>query len=259
MSLSLPWAKLSTHQRLASIATVLGFLAIFAGSPYSGSLDRIARDAAEGTPQMAPLALAAAIRAQDGVIVIDARDSTAFADDHIPSATNLPLGMLAESRFSPRERVVVYAATDADATAAWLVLRAKGVRDVALVAGGLDGWLFRRDGAVARSAGVSRGAESVRGDRRARTLLRTASKKGRGSGIDRRAQRECIDGPVIKSRRDTTARAPELRCSLGRAATTAAAHPSSSARSISWSRNVSAVISRSRCCHANAIRKFCAT
>jgi rhodanese-related sulfurtransferase len=142
MSLSLPWAKLSTHQRLASIATVLGFLAIFAGSPYSGSLDRIARDAAEGTPQMAPLALAAAIRAQDGVIVIDARDSTAFADYHIPSATNIPLGMLAESRFSPRERMVVYAATDADATAAWLVLRAKGVRDVALLAGGLDGWLF---------------------------------------------------------------------------------------------------------------------
>jgi rhodanese-related sulfurtransferase len=137
-----PWAGLGTHQRLASLAAILGFLAVFAGSPYTSDIDRIASDAAAGATRVEPLALAAEIRAQNGLVVVDVRDSAAYEEFHIPSAVHMPTGSLPHAGFSSSDRIALYGFDAADATAAWLVLRAAGVREVAIVTGNIDGWLF---------------------------------------------------------------------------------------------------------------------
>lgn len=136
----LPWASLNTHQRLASIAGALGFLAIFAGSPYSVRIDDLAREAAVA-PRIDALKLATSIRDQTGLRVIDVRDSVAFVEYHIPSASHTPLERLGDAQLGRNDRLALYADNDGTALAAWMILRSRGMRDVTILAGGLDAWL----------------------------------------------------------------------------------------------------------------------
>jgi rhodanese-related sulfurtransferase len=132
------------NRGLGATALVLGVAAPFAGSP-------------ERTPALDVAALAKAIAAQDdhvsarqlamwirdgkpGLRVIDVRAPADFAGFALPTAENVPLERLVETRFGANETLVLYSEGGAHAAQAWVLLRAAGVRHVYFVAGGLGDW-----------------------------------------------------------------------------------------------------------------------
>ena len=77
------------------------------------------------------------------VVVIDLRPVEAFRRGHVDRARSLPLGDLRRRLGEiPRAgRVVLYAATPEEASAAYQALRDAGHRNVMVLAGGLPAWL----------------------------------------------------------------------------------------------------------------------
>jgi rhodanese-related sulfurtransferase len=98
-------------------------------------------------PTDVPLAIAAEDvqryrEAGEAVVVIDLRPPEAFRAGHLPGARSVPLGELRRREVDvPRAgRVVLYAGTPEEATAAYQALRAMGYRNVMVLAGGLPAW-----------------------------------------------------------------------------------------------------------------------
>ncbi|HZS34938.1 MAG TPA: rhodanese-like domain-containing protein [Methylomirabilota bacterium] len=76
------------------------------------------------------------------VTVIDLRHADDYRRGHVPGARSIPLEQLRrrQAEVPPAGRVVLYAASPAEATAAYQALRDAGFRNVMLLAGGLAGW-----------------------------------------------------------------------------------------------------------------------
>lgn len=136
---------LSTHRRLAGMAGILGLGALLAGSPYprgSGDIDTLARMVESEEDHISALELAAWIRdRRPGLRVIDVRDAEAFDAYAIPLAENLPVDELVRMPFRHDETVVLYSEGGAHAAQAWVLLKARGLRQVYQVRGGLYAWI----------------------------------------------------------------------------------------------------------------------
>jgi rhodanese-related sulfurtransferase len=86
--------------------------------------------------------------ASGGTLLIDVRQPEEFtaAPGHLPGAINMPLGELAERMpdlAARRQPIVVVCKTDRRSARAASELLAAGVRDVAVLRGGTDGWHSR--------------------------------------------------------------------------------------------------------------------
>jgi rhodanese-related sulfurtransferase len=81
--------------------------------------------------------------AGEDVVVIDLRPKEAFRSGHLPRARSLPLGEVRrrEAEIPRTGRVVLYASTPEEATAAYQALREAGHRNVMVLAGGLPAWV----------------------------------------------------------------------------------------------------------------------
>jgi len=138
--------KLSLNGRLAVVAFALGFLALFAGTPYHG---------ADATVNTKELALTMATYADqvgvstlaDWIIqgkadfrVVDLRSEQAYAEYHLPPAENIPVAGLGQSSLMHNEKIVLYAEDGTRAAQAWMLLKAKGYKGVYILRGGLDAW-----------------------------------------------------------------------------------------------------------------------
>ena len=138
--------KLSLNGRLAVAAFVLGFIALFAGTPYHG---------ADATVNTKELSLAMATDADqvgvatlaDWIIqgkadfrVIDLRPAAAYAEYHIPPAENIPVAGLSQASLQHNEKIILYAGDGARAAQAWVLLKARGYRGAYILRGGLDAW-----------------------------------------------------------------------------------------------------------------------
>ena len=138
--------KLSLNGRLAVIAFVLGFVALFAGTPYRGA-DAVV-NTKELTLEMATGAdLVSATTLADWLIqgkadfrVVDLRPQSAYASYHMPGAENIPVAGLGVSSLQRNEKLILYAEDGARSAQAWMILKAKGYRGVYILAGGLDAW-----------------------------------------------------------------------------------------------------------------------
>lgn len=132
---------------LAALATLLAAGALVAGEPRPvGRLDVrevAATIEAERDHVSAPV-LARWIRERrPGLIVLDVRSTAAFDSLHIPTARQATLDELARRDLPRSATIVLYSEGGAHAAQGWMLLRARGYRDVYFLREGLYEWISR--------------------------------------------------------------------------------------------------------------------
>lgn len=140
------FAKLSLNKRLALIAFALGFIGIFAGSPYRGS------DVKLDTKELAAIVESKVDHVQvpelaDWIIqnktdfrLIDLRTEKEFNDYHIPNAENITITGLENANLRRNEKIILYSEGGIHSAQAWMLLRAKDYKGVYILFGGLEEW-----------------------------------------------------------------------------------------------------------------------
>ncbi len=138
--------QLSLNGRLALVAFVLGFIALFAGNPYRGAgatvhTRELALTMATGGDQVDATTLADwIIQGKANFRVVDLRTEEAYAAYHVPPAENIPVAGLDQASLQHNEKIILYADDGARAAQAWMLLKARGFQGVYLLRGGLDAW-----------------------------------------------------------------------------------------------------------------------
>ncbi len=138
--------NLSINKKLALFVFVLGFLALFAGSPYSGTELRV--DASElsmivqkEVDHVAPDELAAwIIQGKADYRLLDLRDEKEFGEYHIPTSENIQITALKEAQLGRNEKIVLYSDGGIHAAQAWFLLKAQSYKGVYTLRGGLEEW-----------------------------------------------------------------------------------------------------------------------
>ena len=140
------FTNLSLNKKLGLFAFVLGFLALFAGSPYHGS---------EATVNAKELALIVEkevdhvnvqtladwiIQGKADFRLIDLRNEKDFAEYHVSSAENITLSGLDQSNLQHNEKIILYSDGGIHSAQAWMLLEAKGFKGVYILRGGLEEW-----------------------------------------------------------------------------------------------------------------------
>jgi len=136
---------LSVNQKLALAAASLGLLALFA-HPYRGHA--VTLDVKELATLVDQEADHVTVGELAGWIVagradyrlIDLRSEKEYAAYHIPTAQNVTLSQLPDAALEPTEKVVLYSEGGIHASQAWLLMRARGLRSIYTLKGGLDQW-----------------------------------------------------------------------------------------------------------------------
>jgi rhodanese-related sulfurtransferase len=135
------------ERALAAVAIVGGVMAVIAGSPTRptrGSVDvtELARIVEHEEDHVTAAELAAWIRdGKSRLHVLDIRADSEFDDFHIPGATRVPLAEIARMPLDSAATYVLYSEGGTHAAQGWFLLRARGVKNVFFLRGGLYEWL----------------------------------------------------------------------------------------------------------------------
>ena len=135
------------ERMLAVVAVVGGALAVVAGSPTRatrGSVDvtELARIVEHEEDHVTAVELAKWIRDDKPRLrILDIRADSEFDDFHIPGATRVPLAEIARMPLDSAATYVVYSEGGTHAAQGWFLLRARGVKNVFFLRGGLYEWL----------------------------------------------------------------------------------------------------------------------
>jgi rhodanese-related sulfurtransferase len=139
------WPSLTLNQKLATVAVVLGAVALLS-QPHRGPFVKLdARELASIVEQtvdhVTPAELGSwIIEGRSDYRLLDLRSEGEFAEYHIPTAENVPISALPDYPLQPKEKVILYSEGGIHAAQAWFLLRAQGRTAVYTVLGGLDGW-----------------------------------------------------------------------------------------------------------------------
>ena len=140
------FSALSTPKKLAFVALILGFIAVFAGSPYLGSKVKVntkelALSTIKNFDKVNVYELADwIIKEKSDYTLVDLRDEKEFTEYFIPTAINIPLETLPESGLLRNQKIILYADNDLKAAQAWFILKSNDYKGVYLLDGGLDKW-----------------------------------------------------------------------------------------------------------------------
>jgi rhodanese-related sulfurtransferase len=140
-------AKKPPLRPLAIAALALGVMAFVAGEPINasgspGDLSAAVQAIERGDDEIGPVRVARWIRDGDVKLrLLDVRSPEEFAEFSIPGARQIGLGMLSSARFDSSETVVIYGDGPARPAQAWMLLRARGVRPVYVMRGGVAEWI----------------------------------------------------------------------------------------------------------------------
>jgi len=139
------WSSLSTNQKLAALALLLGAVALFArverGSRVSLDTRELASIIENEDDHVTVSELAAwIIEGRSDYRLVDLRSADEYSSYHIPTAENLTPSALVEAPFEPTEKIVLYSEGGIHASQAWMLMRAKGSKAVYTLKGGLDEW-----------------------------------------------------------------------------------------------------------------------
>lgn len=135
------------ERALAIIAVVGGALAVVAGAPTRatrGSVDvtELARIVEREEDHVTAVELAKWIRDDKaGLRVIDIRSDSEFTEFHVPGARRVALEEIARMPLDSAATYVLYSEGGTHAAQAWFLLRARGVKSVFFLRGGLYEWL----------------------------------------------------------------------------------------------------------------------
>jgi rhodanese-related sulfurtransferase len=140
------FAQLSLNQKLGLLAFVLGFVALFAGNPYHGTVATVnAKELAliveKEVDHVSVQTMADwIIQGKSDYRLIDLRNEKEFAEYHIPSSENISMSGLEEARLQHNEKIVLYSDGGIHSAQAWMLLEAKGFKGVYILRGGLEEW-----------------------------------------------------------------------------------------------------------------------
>jgi len=132
---------------LGAVAAILGFLAVFAGSPYSTQHARINVDALTKAVRheddhVTAIELAGWIKNRRPQLrVVDVRSKEEYEAYHLPMAERVPIDSLSSIGFGHDETIVLYSDGGAHAAQGWVFLRALGYGKVYFLRGGVYEWL----------------------------------------------------------------------------------------------------------------------
>jgi rhodanese-related sulfurtransferase len=135
------------ERALAVVAIVGGVLAVIAGSPTRptrGSVDvtELARIVEHEEDHVTAAELARWIRDDKPRLrVLDIRADSEFGDFHILGATHVSLAAIARMPLDSAATYVLYSEGGTHAAQGWFLLRARGVKNVFFLRGGLYEWL----------------------------------------------------------------------------------------------------------------------
>ncbi len=140
------FSGMSRNARVGLLVCLLGLIAAFAGSPYSGA--RVTLD----TVDLAGIVErevdhVEAVDLADWIIqgktdyrLIDLRSEEAFNQYHIPGAENVPLAGLPGYGLQRNEKIILYSGGGIHSAQAWFLLKADGYKAAYMLLGGLDEW-----------------------------------------------------------------------------------------------------------------------
>ena len=140
------FSKLSTPKKLALVALLLGIIAVFAGSPYSGTKTKVnikdlALSTVKESDKINVLDLADwIIKGKSDYTLVDLREENEFTEYFIPTSVNIPLETLPESGLLRNQKIILYAEDNLKAAQAWFILKSKDYKGVYLLDGGLEKW-----------------------------------------------------------------------------------------------------------------------
>lgn len=138
--------RLSLNQKLALVAGVLGFLALFAGNPYRGhtatlNVKELGLIVEKETDHINVAELADwIVKGQSDYRLIDVRSANEFGEYHIPSAENIPVASLFDGGLMRNEKVILYSEGSIHAAQAWFLLKAQKYNNVYILRDGLAEW-----------------------------------------------------------------------------------------------------------------------
>ncbi len=141
--------KLSLHQSLALVAGVLGLLALVAGNPYKGNtatlnVKELGLLVEKETDHVSVDELADwLIKEKADFRLIDVRSEKEFAEYHIPTAENIPVGSLFDAELMRNEKLLLYSEGGIHAAQAWFLLKAQQFKNVFILRDGLTEWKDR--------------------------------------------------------------------------------------------------------------------
>jgi len=140
------FAKLPVRKRVGIIAIFLGFIAIFAGSPYDRNTTRI------NVKEMSSISIkddnsTTVEELADWIIkgkydyrLVDLRDTEKYTNYNIPGSENIPLKELFDYDLMRNEKIVLYSDDNISASQAWFILKSDDFKSVNIVDGGLTSW-----------------------------------------------------------------------------------------------------------------------
>jgi rhodanese-related sulfurtransferase len=137
---------LTLNRKLALVAGALGFLALFAGNPYKGStatlnVKELGLIVEKEVDHVSVEELADwLIKGRADFRIIDVRSAKEFAEYHIPSAENIPVGSLFDAGIQRNEKIVLYSEGGIHAAQAWFLLKAQKYNSVYILRDGLAEW-----------------------------------------------------------------------------------------------------------------------
>jgi rhodanese-related sulfurtransferase len=140
------FVKLPIRKRVGILAIILGFLAIFAGSPYDRSTTRI------NVKEFALTSITDESRVNvdelaDWIIIgkydyrlVDLRDTEKYNSYNIPGSENIPVREILDSDLMRNEKIVLYSDEETVAAQSWFLLKADKFKNVYILEGGLKCW-----------------------------------------------------------------------------------------------------------------------
>lgn len=140
------WLNLSLNKKLASIAVILGVIALFAGDPYGGTSIKVnEKDLALSTvgdaDKISVTDLADwIIKNKADYELVDLRSEEKFNEYTIPNAQSIPLTQLSSSELLRNQKIILFSDDDIAASQAWFILKSKKYKGVYILDGGLNAW-----------------------------------------------------------------------------------------------------------------------
>lgn len=138
--------KWTINQKLALAVGVLGFLAVFAGSPYKGFTSKVdsqelAAVVEKEVDHVSSEELAGwIITGRADYRLVDLRKEADFSEYHIPTAENIALPSISDGQLNRGEKIVLYSEGGIHSAQAWFLLKANGYKGVYILRGGLEEW-----------------------------------------------------------------------------------------------------------------------
>ncbi len=140
------FVKLPIRKRVGILAIILGFIAIFAGSPYDRSTTRInvkeltnisvKEDHSINADDLAEWI----IKSKYDYRLVDLRNSEAYTQYNIPGSENIPIREMLNSDLMRNEKIVLYSDEETVAVQGWFLLNADNFKSVYILEGGLTCW-----------------------------------------------------------------------------------------------------------------------